>query len=275
MNARTIFLYGCLFALPLSPGAVQAQEESACAGQPPPSGSLQVTGPQVRVGERLIVSPAARVEVAATDANGAPARWTPVIGGREATAWPATWTPGEQVAEAIVQDGCGNQGPVAPVAFVVDAEPPVLRWEMGNRESHRGRLAPDRESDRRRLKGRRSGGKPAPDAWSSDAGVWRIPLPWIKTEPGTRMAELLVSIASDHPQAFLATPDTEIFADGKVVSRKDGILWIAAEDAEAGVDRLVLKTRSEGDRVVLEVEASDLVGNVSRKEIALERAPSR
>ncbi|HEV2844280.1 MAG TPA: LysM peptidoglycan-binding domain-containing protein, partial [Thermoanaerobaculia bacterium] len=67
---------------------------------PAPSGSLQVTGPQVRVGERLIVAPAARVEVTAVDAAGAPARWIPLIGGREETAWPAAWTAGEQIVEA-------------------------------------------------------------------------------------------------------------------------------------------------------------------------------
>jgi hypothetical protein len=239
---------------------------------PAPSGSLQVTGPQVRVGERLVVAPAARVEVAAVDANGAPARWIPVVGGREETAWPAAWTPGEQVAEAIALDGCGNRGALAPVAFVVDAEPPVLKWEVGDRESHRDRLAPDSEKDRRRLRGRQSGGKPAREDWASQAGVLRIPLPWVKEKQGARFADLPVAIASDHPQAFLAAPDSEINADGKVVAQNGGILWIAAEDAGAGVDRLVLKTRAEGGRVVLEVEAADLVGNVSRKEITLERA---
>lgn len=242
---------------------------------PAPSGSLRIAGPQVRVGERLIVAPAARVEVTAVDASGAPARWVPVVGGREETAWPATWTAGEQVVEAIALDGCGNRGPVAPVAFVVDAEPPVLQWEAGDRETHQGRLARDSEKDRRRLKGRRSGGVPARDAWASEAGVWRIPLPWVLEEKGARIAEFPVTIASDHPQAFLAAPDSEISADGKVVAGSGGILWIAAEDAGAGVDRLVLKTRTEGGRVVLEVEAADLVGNVSRQEITLKRAGGR
>ena len=73
-------------------------------------------------------------------------------------------------------------------------------------------------------------------------------------------SKLPVTIASDHPQAFLSTPDSEIAADGKIVSQRDGVLWIMAEDAGAGVDRLVLKTRTEGGRVVLEVEAVDLVG---------------
>jgi hypothetical protein len=242
---------------------------------PAPSGSLQVTGPQVRVGERLIVPAAARVEVTAVDAAGAPARWIPLIGGREETAWPAAWTAGEQIVEAIALDGCGNRGPLEPVAFVVDTEPPVLHWEAGDRGRHEGRLASDSESDRRRLKGRRSGGKAARDAWASEAGVWQLPLPWVQPKPGVRPAEFPITIASDQPQAFLAAPGSELAVDGKAVTLGGGILRIAAEDAGAGVDRLVLKTRAEGDRVILEVEASDLVGNVSRKEITLERAASR
>jgi hypothetical protein len=49
----------------------------------------------------------------------------------------------------------------------------------------------------------------------------------------------------------------------------DRFLWVAADDAGAGVDHLTFRTRTEKDRVVLEVEAADLVGNVSRKEIVL------
>jgi hypothetical protein len=44
---------------------------------------------------------------------------------------------------------------------------------------------------------------------------------------------------------------------------------VAAEDSGAGVQKLIFHTRTESDHVVLEVEAWDLVGNVSRKEIVL------
>jgi hypothetical protein len=80
-----------------------------------------------------------------------------------------------------------------------------------------------------------------------------------------------VTIRSDHPQAFLAAPETTVSSDGKDDRLDQRILWIAAEDAGAGVDRLVLRSRTEPDRVVLEVEAVDMVGNSSRKEIVLRR----
>ncbi|MEA2605078.1 MAG: hypothetical protein QOF89_6070 [Acidobacteriota bacterium] len=245
---------------------------SDSTGVQPPAGSLQIAGPQVRVGERLFTAANATIQVTATGADGAPARWVPrwvpVIGGKEETAWPAAWSAGEHTAGAFVLDGCGHRAAVAPVAFITDAAPPGIRWEVGDPKSLADRLAPDTERNRRRLRGRRSGGVPARDAWRSYAGVWQLPLPWVK-DRGDVYTQLPVEIRSDRPQAFLAAPDTRVSADGKDDLLDDRILWIAAEDAGAGVDRLMLKSRIEGGRVVLEVEAVDMVGNRSTKEIVL------
>jgi len=233
-----------------------------------PAGSLQVAGPQVRVGERLFTAASSTVQVTATGADGTPARWVPVVGGKEETAWPAAWSAGEHTAGAVVLDGCGHRVAVAPVAFVTDTAPPDIRWQVGDAKSLADRLAPDSERDRRRLRGRRSGGVPARDAWQSDAGVWKLPLPWVKDKENIR-TQFPVEIRSDRPQAFLTAPDTQVAADGRDDRLDNHILWIAAEDAGAGVDRLVLRSRTQGDRVVLEVEAIDMVGNRSTKEIVL------
>jgi hypothetical protein len=238
------------------------------------AGSIQIGGPQVRVGERLIVAPAATVAVIpdAAPAGGpaTPAAWLPMIGGRQESAWPATWTPGEHTAGAVAEDGCGGRATIAPVTFVVDAAPPVIRWEVGDHASLSDRLAPDSEHDRRRLRSRRSGGHAAHDAWSSRAGVWQLPVPWDHERDEREIAQFPVTITSDHPQAFFAAPATSIATDGKEARLGENrILWVAAEDAGAGVERLTFRTRTEKDRVVLEVEARDLVGNVSTKEIVL------
>lgn len=245
----------------------------------PPTGSLQVTGPQVRVGERLFVNTAARVEATAVDAAGSPARSVPVIAGKEETDWPASWTPGEHTAAAVALDGCGNRGTIAPVSFVVDATPPAIRWEVGDQEALADRLAEDTEKERRRLKGRRSGGVPASAAWPSLAGVWQIPVPWVRDQDLTRVAHFPVEIVSDHPQAFFSALETTLTVEGApedtAVLGDERYLWVAADDAEgAGVDRLTFRTRTEPDRVVLEVEAADLVGNVSKKEIVLREGGS-
>ena len=234
-------------------------------------GSLQVGGPQLRVGDRLFVSPAATVSVASDK----PARWLPTIGGQQASAWPATWSPGEHTAGAVATDGCGGRAAIAPVSFVVDAEPPAIRWEVGDLSSLSDRLAPDDERDRRRLRGRRSGGRSARDAWKSQAGIWQLPLPWVTGKEKERAAELPLTIQSDHPQAFFAAPSTSLSTNGKEAALgQNRILWIDAEDAGAGVDLLTFHTRAEGDRVILEIEARDLVGNVSRQEIALRKSGS-
>lgn len=232
-------------------------------------GSLQVGGPQVRVGERLYVAPSATVEVASTEK---PMRWLPILGGKQESAWPATWSPGEHTAGAMAMDGCGGRAAIAPVSFVVDAEPPAIRWEVGDRSSLSDRLAPDDERDRRRLGGRRSGGRSARDAWKSQAGIWQIPLPWVTGKEKEQALDLAVTVRSDHPQAFFAAPGTALSTNGKEAALgQNRILWIDAEDAGAGVDLLTFHTRADGDRVILEIEARDLVGNVSRQEIALRR----
>ncbi len=241
------------------------------------AGSLQIGGPQVRVGDRLIVAPAATIEIVGVTSTERPARWLPVIGGRQESAWPATWSPGEHTAGAVTVDGCGGHAAIAPVAFTVDAEPPTIRWEVGDRSSLSDRLAPDDEHDRRRLRGRRSGGHSARDTWKSLDGIWQLPLPWVQEQEKDREREPAteLTVASDHPQAFFAAPATALSTDGKEARLgANRILWIAAEDAGAGVDRLIFRTRAEGDHAVLEIEARDLVGNVSRKEVALRRSGS-
>ncbi|HEY0553163.1 MAG TPA: LysM peptidoglycan-binding domain-containing protein [Thermoanaerobaculia bacterium] len=235
------------------------------------AGAIQVGGAQVRVGDRLIVSPTATVTVVPASENGAApvAGWQPMIGGRQESAWPATWTAGEHTAGAVAVDGCGGRATIATVTFVVDAAPPAIRWEVGDRATFSDRLAPDSERDRRRLPDRHDG-KSARYAWPSRAGVWQLPVPWDHDRDEPKIAQLPVTVTSDHPQAFFVAPSTTLEADGKETRLGEKrILWVAAEDAGAGVDRLIFHTRTEQDRVVLEVEAWDLVGNVSKKEITL------
>jgi hypothetical protein len=237
----------------------------------PAAGALQAGGPQVRVGDRLFVAPTARIEVVAEDAAAGSAPWRPVIGGKAESAWPASWSPGEHTVAAVAEDGCGGRATVAPLSFVVDAEPPTIRWEVGDRATLADRLAPDSEQERRRVRGRRSGGHAPLEAWRSRAGVWQVPVPW-GLEPGKERTLEPVEIVSDHPQAFFAAPETALTADGKQGTLGENrILWVAAEDAGSGVDRLTVRTRADGDRVLMEIEARDLVGNVSKKEITLRK----
>lgn len=235
------------------------------------AGALQAGGPQVRVGDRLFVAPSAKIAVVAEDAGAQAAAWRPVIGGKPESAWPASWSPGEHTVAAVAEDGCGGRATIAPLSFVVDAEPPTIRWEVGDHSTLADRLASDTEKERVRLRGRRSGGHAPREIWKSQAGIWQIPVPWA-VEPGKERTLQPVEIDSEHPQTFFAAADTVLTVDGKPGTLGENrILWVAAEDAGAGVDRLIVRTRAEGDHVVMEIEARDLVGNVSRKEIVLRK----
>src|SRR5262245_34037900 len=177
VNRRQGLVSGALLAFLLTPLAPAAAQQPDCS-QGPPTGSIQVTGPQVRVGAHLFVGPGARVQVTATDAAGGPAQWTPVTDGREESAWPASWPAGEHTAGVAAVDRCGRSAALAPVAFTMDTAGPAIRWQAGDRESFKGRLAPDSERERRRIRHRHQG-RPAEDTWITVAGVLQTPLPWV------------------------------------------------------------------------------------------------
>jgi hypothetical protein len=273
VDRRQSLVSGALLAFLLTLSAPAAAQEPDCSQGAPPTGSIQVTGPQVRVGEHLFAGPGARIEVAATDAAGGPAQWTPMMDGREESAWPASWTAGDHTAGAAVVDACGRRSTLAPVAFTMDTEAPAIRWKAGDRQSFAGRLAPDSERDRRRRLRGRAEGRPAKDTWITVGGVLQTPLPWVDFPSDTFLARAVhpVQIKSDHPQVFLAAPATVAAVDGSDSSLGDRLLWIAAEDAGAGVESLTLRLTNEQNRAVLLVEAVDQVGNTSRKEIVLRR----
>lgn len=227
---------------------------STQADTQPPAGTLSLTGPQVRIGDTLFAGPGAHFEVAATDAESGLARWLPVINGREGNARDVAgpWTAGAYSVGAVAEDLCGNRGPVAPIAFTVDATPPALAWEVVPYDGFSGR-------------GVRQRGKPrsAPITWSG--GVQWLALP----------AGEEVRIDSDGPQAFFHAAGARFVADGREVTLGDGqMLRVRATDDESRVEHLRFRVRpAEGGKSVLEIETGDLVGNSRKAEWEL-RLPS-
>lgn len=273
MERRPSLACGALLASLLTWTAASSAQEPDCSRVAPPTGSIQVTGPQVRVGEHLFAGPGARIEVAATDPAFGPERWTPLMEGSEASAWPGSWTAGDHTVSAAAVDSCGRRTTLAPVAFTVDTEPPAIRWEAGDRRAFDARLARDSEHERRRVRWARTEGKPPKDTWISVAGVLQTPLPWVKNPNKTFLARAVypVEIKSDRPQVFLVAPGTVAVVDGADSALGERLLWITAEDAGAGVESMTLRLQNEQNRAVLRVEAVDQVGNKSQKEIVLRR----
>ncbi|HWM95254.1 MAG TPA: LysM peptidoglycan-binding domain-containing protein [Thermoanaerobaculia bacterium] len=245
--------------------------------QAPPTGSIQVSGPSVRIGEKVYFGPAARLEVVAADDASGLEGWTPAVDGREADPkiLAGPWSNGEHRVEAAALDLCGNRGPIEAVSFTVDAEPPAIRWEVA--EAARGE----------RGKGRRFGRSPRPRREDLEAPglTWPRTLPegFLRWNPAWAMTGAIeavhetVEVVSDLPEAFLRIEGVRLVTkDGTVPPVRDGqVLQLRAEDGAARVERMVLRTRTTEEGPVLEVEAVDGVGNVGKVEWRLERAPGQ
>lgn len=212
--------------------------------QPASTSPIQIVGPSVRIGEKLVLGPATRMQVAAADGSG------PLLAG--------PWPHGEHQA--------GTADP--PFKFAVDAEPPGLSWEVADEargERGKGRFGMPRRA--------RSADLRAPGlSWplSAAEGVLRWNPAWVTAPAGTVHESL--EVRSDLPEAFLRLGGLRLLnADNTVPPPRDGqVLQLRAEDGASRVERMVLRTRSTIDGPILEVEALDGVGNSGRLEWRIE-----
>lgn len=265
-----------LAALAFLPGSAppsRAQTDSApgpsSGAASSPRAALALSGPAVEVGGRLFAAPGVRVEPRLGGSAEAVSRWQVAVdgaGGAE-VALPSSWPPGEHTVAGTVFDLAGNAVEAAPLAFTVDAAPPVVHWEVRDPGIFEARGEP-RAADRGRTRRRDRREKTAASdlAWSADGRRW-LPLPW-RGEPGEDGAIGSFEVVSDRPQVFLKSAGPEIEADGKALTPGDDrVLWIEAQDEGAGVARLAVRTSPapDGDGAVLEVEVVDLVGNSIRQ----------
>jgi hypothetical protein len=279
MLRRSVPLAGiCLILFTASPfrgqsmGTSIAKEElpepSACADSRPPTGSIRITGITVRVADRLYVPPGVSFEVEAADDGSGVSGWRPVIDGKdsEIEAWTGPWPGGPHTAGATALDLCGNRGPIGPVSFIVDAEPPTLSWKAEG-------PPPEQFRTRRGLRLRR--GKPSGEpglVWvpSDPMGRLRWDDAWTSSASGT--VHQTVEVASDLPTVFLRLEGVRLLSEGKPLATGDGgVLRIDAVDGGSRVTKLTVRTRTTAEGPVLEVEAMDGVGNAGRQEWKIER----
>lgn len=236
---------------PGDPAALSITSDQA-AGPAAPAAALRLEGTQIDIAGKLFVP--AGVRLAATAADGSAVTGVkPLMDGREIADWPASWTPGEHTVGAVSVDGCGRRGAVvAPVAFVVDAEPPAFTVEAGTLEAVTDRMVEPRRESRRVVRERKKA-KPAPSdlLWSSG---WED-----RWEP---LGET-VEIRSDRPQLFFRAPEGKRFQGDEGAG--GAALFVTAGDEGAGLELVRFRMRDENGGTVLEVEAVDLVGNVGRR----------
>jgi len=220
---------------------------SAKADALPPTGTVSLVGPQVRIGTTLFAGPGVHIEVAASDEGSGVAGWKPVVNGKAAdqAATARPWAAGVYTTGAEVVDQCGNRGALAPIVFTVDATPPTLTLDVVPYETFSGHGV--------RTRGKARGG----------VVTWSGGVQWLPLAGGQE-----VRIESDAPQVFFHAGGARLQADGREITLADGqMLRLRATDDESSVDHLRFRLRpAEGGRSVLEIEAGDLVGNVRKVE---------
>lgn len=228
-----------------------------------PTGAVTLAGPHMQVGDRVFVAGAVPLEVKATDAGSGVDRWLPLVDGREVdpSVWSAPWTAGAHTAGAIAIDRCGNRSPVTPVSFVVDTEPPVLRWDRRSLADYEKQRKEQQRGSWLRFGG--GGGLSGLSlAWSTEQ-QW-LPLHWgEKGTSGQGPVYDEIVLASDEPHVFLHAAGLSLApSENEATLAQDQVLHIAAEDGGSGVDHLTLRTlKADDGGTVLEAEAVDAVGN--------------
>ena len=221
-----------------------------------------LTGPQVVVEGKLIVSPNARIEAAGQDNGSGIARWQPLIDGQEPRE-EGPLAPGPHTAALLVFDRSGQSTPTAAMPFLVDAEAPALRWKTGDLSSFTSRAQEIERTGRDRRNRRKDKQINSPISWTSGIN-WE---PFQAGGDGLR-------IASDRPQVYLRMPGARVTADRDDLRLEgDQVLWIAAEDDAAGVEFLHLRWNQ--DEGVLEIETQDNVGNLRKARWPLEVAAAK
>ncbi|MES1241332.1 MAG: LysM peptidoglycan-binding domain-containing protein [Acidobacteriota bacterium] len=237
-----------------------------------PTGSIKITGTTVRIADDLYVPPGVTFEVEAADGGIGLSGWRPMIDGQEAAmeAWTGPWPGGPHTAGATALDLCGNRGAIAPVSFIVDAEPPALSWKAEG-------PPPEQLRTRRGLRLRRARSHDEPGLLWVPSDPWgrlRWDERWSSSPPPLdTTVHQTVQVASDLPTIFLRLEGVRLIADGKPVPVSDGgLVRLDATDGGSRVEALTARTRSTGDGPVLEIEAVDGVGNISRQELRIERA---
>jgi len=234
----------------------------------PPAARLTLNGPQASVGATLFAAPSVEVVASAEDALCGIGRVAATLDGRALAGGPLA--AGPHTAGGVAVDRCGNRADLPPLAWVVDAEPPAVRWEVGDRQLFVARGEP-RAARPTAGRGKAAAAGPRLD-WTSDGRAWRALF-----AAGTAGVPPVYGdgeIASDRPQVFLAPAGLDLTVDGKPLALGPGqLVWIQAEDAGCGVARLSLRVRTTaasppaaGPGNVLEIDAVDLVGNARHLE---------
>lgn len=260
------------------PVAIKAER----AEYDPPTGAIQLTGlSAVRAG-RTFWGPDADVVVITEDVGSGVASWTASVdgGATDAAELDRVWATGKHSIKVDAEDNLRNRGQLAPLEFVVDAEPPKIVWRLGGREiadgfrGERGVLAVDRWWSRKAARyNRRQAKRRNKPAWTVLGwGNERVDVATTTFEKrfveGVFRKYRAVRVTGESPMVVLLTPAASALkGDGSGDYLGGDYLEITAKDDMAGVEDLVVRTSgSRGSGYRLVAEAKDRLGNRRRAE---------
>ncbi len=254
-----------------------------------PTGSLAVSGRQIRYGGRLVVDEHVRIEPRLEDAQSGVAGWQPIIDGAEVSRqrWDGAWPDGTYRLAVRAIDRVGNESVIAAdEEVVVDALPPVVTV-TGQAVAAAGRRGRDRSScgwlpratSRWPLVTQCRWVRKAQRRWlgrgwnwlevSVDGKRWSS-LIAAGSEPAREVARASYSLPAAPATAAVEGADGQLLvrsADGSGLlppggGAAVGGLVIHARDAGAGLERLELQVTEAGPGVLsLTVEATDALGH--------------
>ena len=230
MRSHLLLTLVCALATGLT---TAAEGQTDCVN--PPQGQMDLEGPHIRVGNAVWAGPTASVVVRWVDEKtGGPPTTQALSRSREeldAFAARSSTLPALKI--------CENAGAIQPLAFTVDAAAPDVTWEVVDLDEFPNR--------------RRGARNPEGLSWSGGAR-------WLPLKAGAEA----VRIGSDTPQLLLHGARFDI--DGKTAAPGgDEMLRVRFHDKGAGVDHLTFRvTPGQGEKMVLEIETADLVGNARK-----------
>lgn len=217
-------------------------------------------GPQAGLGEILVLGPGATLAVE-LEGETSGARFEPAVDGREASLedWSSGWEPGAHRIEGTAVTAWGAATPMAPLSIVFDPSAPEMSWQVGEMEVlEEFGLDQGVEPKKPRRVERH---EDVPVYWSADGRRWLPLLPPDRNE-------FRWVVGSDEPQVFFwADRDRALrIGDGTPVKKGQVVrVWVHDELSAASDLVLAVTPRS------VELVATDLVGNESRRTFAIGR----
>lgn len=258
----------------------------------PPRGSLRISGSQISNELGLVVGPAVGVTADIGDSESGVRQWAPSLNRTKTTmdVWRGPWTSGDYQATAAATDNTGNEAIIGPLAFVVDADPPEIKWDVKGASSlekdglwfHKSPVE---------VTVRAGDGAAGVESveWSQDGETWNTydqtlatrneRLHFRATDRVGNRAEVVASwrVDDEPPDVFIRTADDRRHAPGGQVQVAVGQqIRILAVDTGSGVDAIQVahpwRRSSATERFsfltpgqrLFRVEARDALGNATR-----------